>query len=91
MQMVYEMAIIPKVVHLMHAVVHFSCLQVKLRGHIHLIDCMCYTEPCKHSEYNMTEFLCCLCSTCGPLNSSHFEWLLQYVAASLQLADDDKS
>ncbi len=51
-----EMASIPKVVHLMHAVVHFSCLQVKLRGHIHLIDCMCYTEPCTHSEiYNMTE------------------------------------
>jgi len=56
MQMVYEMASIPEVVHLMHAVVHFSCLQVKLRGHIHLIDCMCYTEPCKHSEiHNMTE------------------------------------
>ena len=56
MQMFYKMASIPEVVHLMHAVVHFSCLQVKFRGHIYLIDCMCYTEPCKHDEIcNMTE------------------------------------
>jgi hypothetical protein len=54
--MVYEMASLPKVVHLVHAVVHFSCLQVKFGGHIHLIDCMCYTEPCIHSEnYNIAK------------------------------------
>ena len=38
------------------------------------------------------KFLSCLCSTCGPLDSPQFKWLLQNVAVSLQLAaDDDKS